>query len=439
MKMSRNLRNFLEVLMRPQLSTMLHHAHIFKISSAFIPVAFFFLSTIVYSGEYHNPKERTTLGNETLACGQCHTMHGTEALSQTMTLRGTPGTYPKLLRADTVLNLCLYCHDGTYTGLVGGTKKPPVVVYNTAYVPSAGDFQNANIINEGNRHSINTDVSLTANYPPGNNGTTWSGSGPTYVTGKFGGQFTCIFCHDQHGNKNYRNLRYDAGNPANDNATSGVKVTYNMDAAASCSDGGATPCDINNSTSGPLSPANLNKYQRGNVTFKRASNDTTNQGIAAWCGRCHIQFYGISQPYGNETSGPYLGGDTGAGLGLGDFTASNPWRRHPIQDINIGAANLHTDTSSSAYITSGTIRTVDPDGTLANKQPFCLSCHYAHGGGNLNNCAGSAPNCLDHSNLVMIDNVGNLNICTGALAPCTAAYDTSTGYMRNTCQQCHNQ
>ncbi|MBI3754071.1 MAG: hypothetical protein HY266_08545 [Deltaproteobacteria bacterium] len=418
--------------MRPPLSTMLHHANIFKISSAFITAIFFFLSTtIVYSGEYHNPKERTVSNTETLACGQCHTMHGTEALSQTMTLSGTPGTYPKLLRADTVLDLCLYCHAGTYTGLVDGTKTPPLIVNNTTYAPSAGDFQNRNVVNELNRHSINTDVSLAANYPPGNNGTTWSGAGATYVTGKFGGQFTCIFCHDQHGNKNYRNLRYDPGNPGNDNETAGVRILYNMYASATACGGAAETADVHDVYS---AANNLVKYYRSNVTFCRVATPTAqdHNRIAEWCGKCHTKFYDVSNSPVNDATGPYLGGTAAAGVGAGDNNAGNPWYRHPVGDITLdaNATDYHSDYSAATYLgNTSSIRVADYDATAAKYQPFCLSCHYAHGGGNPNNC--TTQPCMDHSNLVMIDNAGNLNI--------SSSYDTTTGYMRNTCQQCHNQ
>ena len=377
--------------------------------------------SFAHAGEYHAPKERTVGSTESLACSQCHTMHGTQG-SSSMIYGGAAAVYTKLLRAASVLELCLYCHGTSNPGPIDWAgRTPPKIADNAAFyspnIASGGDFQNNNTINEANRHSIGSSV---ATAPPGNNspGGEWAA-----VTAKWGATFTCLYCHDQHGNRNYRNLRYDPGNPSTDNITSGVKVTYSNNAGGSCSDGAALPCDVNETTSA----SNLTKYYRANVTFPRAANDTINIGIAAWCGRCHTRFYGISNPYGNETSGPYLGGTANAGaVGSGDTNAGNPWYRHPVGDINIGAANLHTDTSSSAYITSGTIRTVNPDGTLANKQPFCFSCHYAHGGGNY-----GTNQALNHSNLAIIDGTGSLNI--------ESAYTQSTGYFRNVCQQCHNQ
>jgi cytochrome c553 len=343
-------------------------------------------------------------------------MHGTQG-SSSLIYGGAAAVYPKLLRAASVLELCLYCHGTSNPGAIDWAGRTPPQIANNiiGYVPSAGDFQSNNTINEANRHSIG----LAVPTPPGNN----DAAGWSAVTTKWGTTFMCLYCHDQHGNRNYRNLRYDPGNPSTDNLTSGVKVTYSNNGAGTCSDGAALPCDVNEATSA----SNLTKYYRTNVAFYKTSGKDYNR-ISEWCSKCHTKFYSESAPWSSGDNGPYYLGGSGpvAGVGLGDNNTGNPWYRHPVGDINIGAANLHTDTSSSAYITSGTIRTVDMDGTLANRQPFCLSCHYAHGGGNY-----GATQALNHSNLAIIDGSGNLNI--------QGAYDQSTGYFRNVCLQCHNQ
>src|SRR3990172_3777492 len=68
------------------------------------------------AGEYHASEVMTTAGITTISCSQCHTMHGTQA-GASMIYAGGPGPQAKLLRASTVLNLCLYCHDGDNAGL----------------------------------------------------------------------------------------------------------------------------------------------------------------------------------------------------------------------------------------------------------------------------------------------------------------------------------
>lgn len=395
-----------------------------------------------YAGEYHNPKERTTSQIETLACAQCHTMHGSQGAGVgpgSLIYDGTPAIYPKLLRAANVLLLCLFCHGDVSPGVIdgnnpfpNGSRTPPQILNNTiapTYIPSAGDFADGGSVNEANRHSIG----LSGFTPPGNNNATgWSA-----VTTKFGDTIVCLYCHDQHGNRNYRNFRYDPGNPANDNFTNGVKVSYRLNATGNCSDDGAPPCDVDNDSNTDFATyGNRAKYQRKNVIFNKTAGVDYNR-IAGWCGKCHTRFFDISNSPTNEATGPYLGGTTGGGVvGPGDTNTGNPgtpWKRHPVGDDNLGqgVTNMHVDFSAAPYINKNLVRVVDPtnanDVADNNDQPFCLTCHYSHGGGNPNR-TGTAT--LDHSNLVMLTDAGALNLkgATGA-----------TYRMRNTCLQCHNQ
>ncbi len=359
-----------------------------------------FAPLISYSGEYHAPKQKTFLQTtETLACSQCHTMHGTQG-STSMIYGGAATVYPVLLRAASIVQLCRTCHEDNSLGLSNPT--PPDIWYNTlGYIPSAGDFSNRNYENEANRHSV------------GSNNVTPPGSNPT-ITIPY---FSCINCHDQHGNTNYRNLKLRPGN-----ASADIKISYTLDSSSSCSDGTATPCDVKNiTTTGQGTTTNLYKYNRENVAFTKASSNSN--GIAAWCGGCHTNFHGAG---GASNMGGSTSGDTGA----------SPWIRHPVRDVNINEAeaNNHADRTNWASVAAASrIRAVDPDSTaptssVADEEPFCLSCHYAHGGGNPNN--GATPD-LDHSNLVFVDSAGKINL--------DSAYSTATGRLRNVCEQCHNQ
>lgn len=355
-----------------------------------------------YSGEYHAPKEKTFLKTtETLACGQCHTMHGTQG-GQSMIYGGAATVYPYLLRAATIVQLCRTCHENNSLGMSNPTP-PDIWNMTLGYTASAGDFANGGYENEQNRHSV------------GSSNVTPPGSNPT-ITIPY---FSCINCHDQHGNTNYRNLKKRPGN-----ASSDITVSYTLDGAGTCSDGSASPCEVNDvTTTGLGTTANLYKYNRGNVTFRKATATNGLNGIAPWCGGCHTYFHGAG---GASNIGGAVGGDTG----------SNPWLRHPVRDVNIDQANsdLHADRSNWASLSS-TVRTraVNPDGldptsSVADELPFCLSCHYAHGGGNPNF---TTDPTLDHSNLVFIDGSGKINI--------DSTFTASTGRIRNLCEQCHNQ
>lgn len=394
------------------------------LNTAFRNILYFLLILILsmpnlYAGEYHNPKERTVSNYESLACSQCHTMHGSQG-GQSM-LYGGSNLQPKLLRHQSILELCLFCHDGTNSVAIMDNRIPPDILNNNQnYVPSAGDFRHSNVDNEANRHSIGTDVTTTT--PPGYDNTKVIWTGTDSVTGRFGSTFNCLYCHAQHGNSNYRNLRYDPGDPVNDNQGTGVNIVYRM-TSATCTAG---TCDVENSDSGGNLPTGLAKYYRANVKFRRTGSDYNK--ISEWCGKCHSKFFGKS---GNAE----LGGDASPdpGVGGGDInTSTSPWKRHPVGDINVGATNLHTDTSNSSYLGT-TIRVADYNNSLTNYQPLCLTCHYAHGGGNPNNVIDPT---LDHSMLAYIDNSGNVNICNGSNG---CSYTASQGMMRNVCQQCHNQ
>lgn len=405
-----------------------------------LAIALILISASAHAGDFHVMKEKSATGiTETLACSQCHTMHGSQGGASMTYNTSPPGTYPKLLRAASILQLCLFCHGPVSPGPVEFGRTPPQVMNNTAFyasigqVASAGDFNSGGVLNEANRHSVGLTfgVDLPASGPPGYVGD-W-----TQVTNRYSTTFNCEYCHDQHGNRNFRNLRYDPGNPSQSDEINGVIVNYNRTetlASGKCSDGSNAPCDVSLTTDGAYDTSNNRvKYYRSNVQFRRAANDDKKKGIAAFCGRCHTKFFGISEPYGNEATGPYLGGNISAGVGASDSDATNPWRRHPVADdsVGVGDTNKHTDLPNwSSIAAAARTRHIDPDGTPGNSddQPFCLTCHYVHGGGNPNN---SVDPTLDHSILAMRDSSGKLNLEPG--------YDANSSRIRHVCQQCHNQ
>lgn len=437
---------------------------------------FFLNPTDLSAGDYHNTAARGA-PSATLACSQCHTMHYSQGGSS-LIYPGTGGVdtrTDKLLRAGSILQLCLYCHGkDSLESAVDGNKIPPRVEYTRSltankYTPSAGDFLDRGALNEANRHSIGTNVS--GFLPPGYSGSSWGG-----VTARFSTTFNCLFCHAQHGNENYRNLRYDPGNPVQDDAKVGADIPYITEGvtvtvpAGKCNNGTDPPCDVYivNTTA---YPDDRWKYNRANVTFGISSvTNTEISGISVFCGKCHGDFYGLSgagNMGGAATADAPGAGDTATAQNVGD----DPWVRHPVGDIQLGQStyNLsgHIDgpkiLANSLDTDFTMIRLADGEvwppvgydkaaavATVGKQQPFCLSCHYAHGGGNANHGsaspAGLNDQSLDHSMLVFTDLEGDVNIePTDAGSGNPGFYgasndeDISQHFMRNTCNQCHNQ
>ncbi|MBI5598267.1 MAG: hypothetical protein HY890_00845 [Deltaproteobacteria bacterium] len=384
-----------------------------------------------HAGEYHASSNKTVYnvlsGTETLACAQCHTMHGSQGGQSLVYDSSQP--QPKLLRATSVTNLCLYCHGENNPGVADSAGRVPPQIANNqmGYIPSAGDFKDRGSQNEANRHSVGANVSSTP--PPGYSGT-WSD-----VTFRYSTTFNCEYCHDQHGNTNYRNLRYNPGEPLSDSPTSSnrVDITYAYSPTVDPND---NTKDVNYWGAG-ANTAPENKFTRKRVRFRRSpmDNDSPKRGIAAFCAKCHVNFNGAS---GSSNMG---GVASGSALGAGDNNTSsyNPWVRHPESDITIDLANTnkHADLANwGGLAATSRTRHIDPDGTPGNgdDQPFCLTCHYAHGGGNPNK--DTTPE-VDHTNLVFFDAAGKVNI--EKVSNSGSDYDPATGRIRNLCEQCHNQ
>ena len=352
--------------------------------------------SFAHAGEYHNAKERTSAQTtETLACSQCHTMHGTQG-GQSLIYGGANAIYPKLLRQANILQLCLYCHDGNQAGM--SSPVPPDIwgpTQNVTNGPSGG-----NLCSSGSEpanppcsdttisHTVDVNANVT---PPG-----WAGATPLFTSAT--GGFTCINCHNQHGNTNYRNLRNNSYAGVD---FTGVDVSYAYNTSVD-------PNDNTKYVNNWLSGTNLTKYQTSNVRFRKSPTASATGGIQAFCKACHNKFH-------------FAGGESAAEMGgtaAGD--TGTPWLRHPTMDVTIGEgqANLHV-ADSSFWTTTLTWfpRIINPDGIAGNAddQPFCFSCHRVHGSGGTNR----------HSNLIFGD-------------PTTAVGGAGT-MIRDTCLQCHNQ
>jgi hypothetical protein len=329
-------------------------------------------------------------------------MHGTQG-GVSMLYDGSSEPYARLLKHSSVLNLCLFCHDGNNAGF----DPPPPDVWGTTLAtgqtnPSAGNFcAGYNVTppctDTTTNHSVGIDV--TSTQPPGFDGD-WSTvtsrftyPGAPYVA------FNCLFCHDQHGNTNYRNLKRDPGIATN------VVVSYAMGAAVN---------DPTKHVNNLVDPGRgVLKYETDNVKYRAIPSATATDGIQAFCKGCHVNFH-----YGGGESSTEFGGS-----GSGD-TGTTPWKRHPTKDtsINTGDANKHVD--KTCWVSGATsagcaseftswVRTINPDGIDHNGDeiPFCFTCHRVHGSSNHTNLVFGAPTSLGGNGTKM----------------------------RDTCMQCHNQ
>jgi hypothetical protein len=336
-----------------------------------------------FAGDYHKSGIPAAT---TLACAQCHVMHGTQG-SVSLVYSGS-GNYAKLLRAESVVNLCKYCHDADPFVLGAPDLFSPI--YNAA----GGDYNTGGTSDRDKMHDIG--YNLTGISPPGYVGSEW-----TVAQGRYGAVFSCIYCHDQHGNNNYRNLRPDPLNPSARSLASGVEVTYNNGSWDNSSSITQAVIDGSGNGSNPS-----NQFSTSNMTFRSSAKQ-----IAGFCGKCHVKFYN-SNGYGGDDLG-YGTGKLG-GSSTGDSGTGTQWFRHPVNNISVGITNGHTDPANFGAITSSNrVRVINPDGldSGGDEQPFCLTCHRVHGSSHYSNLIYGAPTALGGSGTMM----------------------------RDTCQQCHNQ
>lgn len=296
------------------------------------------LASTALAGDYH-------VGGS-LICQDCHVAHGSMQHDYSVGAFppfvpiGADAPYEYLLRNE-VNELCLTCHNGNsfapdVFGANGG-------VAGRRLAGGLNSADPAKLANDAGYEDIDGHSLWSTGTAPGG----------TFTPSSHG--LECTNCHAQHGSASqYRNL-------LNRGDFTGKSLTY------------------------AIGTNDLTKdvFERSAAAYKEADVDyneptTTASAYGNWCGTCHTNFHGSG---GDPNMGAQSGGQTVAG--------GDPWIRHPVADVNIGAS-YGTFISSLARFNSrvNRVKVMDSqglwDGTGADNTvtPSCMSCHKSHGNKN---------------------------------------------------------
>lgn len=353
--------------------------------SACVVFSCFLSISRIQAGNYH-----TGGPGSTLVCQDCHTMHFSVEGGPPPRWGGASPPFKRLLLFDTINGLCLSCHDGQGDG----AATAPDVMDGVGYgiVRAAGRFFTVGVVN-GNGHNLGDTVD-TPETPQGNAAPyVWTTDGTTGMV--------CTECHNPHGNSSYRNLVLRPGAFDSDLAVTDVSETA-------------------------LTPTST-QYDISNIRYTGSQ-----YGLSRWCRACHTNFHCADTA--GATCNPYtnLGGDADGDDGA---VTTDQWLRHPTRDVTMAeaCANAHVDSADSAcddatvgnwWTISSNVPVVSPTSTVpgteagSDNEPFCGTCHKAHG-------APQPPPATRVSSLLWDD-------------PATVDdEDGTTGIMEDLCQNCH--
>ncbi len=282
-----------------------------------------------------------------LVCSDCHIAH----YSQTHSYSGSGTVFPPLgaggpftnLLRDEEVKMCLACHDGqSWAPDVFGAS----ATNNRRLAGGLNAAAGHGLTNDAGYDEIDGHTMFSTAMPPG-------GTGTAYVPGGEG--LICTNCHAQHGSASqYRNL-------LNRGIFAGDTLNYAIGT---------------NDLTKAVFERSAASYVETDVDFNEPN--PTNSHYGAWCQNCHVDFHGSG---GAANMGGQSGGVTAAN--------TNPWKRHPVADVNIGTPGA-TFISSLARFNGLTNRVKVMDsqglwnGTTADNTvtPSCMSCHKAHGNKN---------------------------------------------------------
>lgn len=282
------------------------------------------------------------------------------------------GAFDALLKSSPN-DLCLTCHDGTGVA-------PDVLGNRTdTYVRQAGALNRVGFAQSGyeswNGHTLDTQDTA-----PGGD---WANAERGLL---------CIDCHAQHGiESQFRNLlTTDIVGDKFENKTLTFAMGSNNDLAKDVwlHDG----FDV--------------AFRYGIQGTEFNEPDPTKSGYGAWCASCHGDFHGSG---GAGNMGGANGGDAGG----------DPWVRHPVSDVNVGANADHISSLDQLQSYTNRVKTMSASGNWtdgADVTPSCFSCHKAHGNKN-------------PFGLIYMSGTGTI----------TEEGDTGGTAMQDLCRQCHIQ
>jgi hypothetical protein len=369
-----------------------------RFHTALIVVALGSLATVAMAGDYH-------VGT-TLVCSDCHVMHGSKqhtsgSADTTYTFPYAEGPYHKLLRGETVNNVCLGCHDGQ-------TAIPDVLCDNSASALTPHGRRAGALNAATNAYGVNNTGSYTADdghslfsedLPPGNVGGVGAVGSNAALIGAEG--LECTSCHGAHGNKYYRNMngyKSTATPPTYIPAQwQGKEVTYQI---------GGTPMDT-----AWVYEALPHNYDDTNINYQEP--DPNRSAYGEWCGTCHGSFHGkpgdtYIGPSGNEVRHPTAGVDM-------DSSTVKKWANSTAANrLKVMSKNGNWGVTSAA--------------AFAGEQftPSCFTCHKSHGNQN--------PFGL----VFVYTNASNGPAANGNAAAAITE-EGNGGKLRDMCRNCHGQ
>ena len=301
-------------------------------------------TTLAIAGDYHVGR--------LLVCTDCHVAHGSQTHGYGSDADSTwlgPHTsdppYDKLLRGETVNNLCLNCHEGR-------TSVPDVLQAATSPPPHGRSAGGLNIP-AGTTHGYTSDPA----YTEGMGHTLWSTKSPPGVAagappiGTDG--LECSDCHRVHGNKYFRNMNGDVSTSTStflNPAWFGKEVTYEI---------GATP-SANPATVWVLEKS-PHTYDNDNVQYTEV--DQTRSAYGEWCGTCHGNFHGNLTSANIEQAGIVV--------------------RHPTAGVNLSPTSWKiTDATHRLKVMDKAAQWATAGTASADMTPSCFTCHKSHGNQN---------------------------------------------------------